>query len=270
MRGNYDIVDKSVANNRSPDDRISRTMNLTPSTISVETGAREMDEGKRLAQVFCAIKYKIPEGGNPNVDKRPMVRKVLGYCNKLDFKPSTAKKVEHICLWILQILNSAGVGGMNVSEIFENAFDNRKSFEPKEIAESMEFLTEEEYIYKLGIGKVKNYDLMNEKLRIGVAIQKATGHGAECAYCFHEFLRHRGAAADVARGAAADPMNSPVYITVCGHIICGRCICYRSRPIVPNMNALYRRKYPYVASDYAGMACPACNVAYSWSQLYNF
>jgi len=103
-----------------------------------------------------------------------------------------------------------------------------------------------------------------------VAIQKATGHGAECAYCFHEFLRHRGAAADVARGAAADPMNSPVYITVCGHIICGRCICYRSRPIVPNMNALYRRKYPYVASDYAGMACPACNVAYSWSQLYNF
>ena len=41
---------------------------------------------------------------------------------------------------------------MDVSEIFESAFDNRKSFEPKEIAESIEFLTEEGYIYKLGIG----------------------------------------------------------------------------------------------------------------------
>ena len=109
MRGNYDIVDKSVANNRLADERISRTMNLIPSTISVETGAREMDEGKRLAPVFCAVKYKIPEGGNPSVDKRPMVRKVLAYCNEMNFKPSTAKKVEHICLWILQILISVKI-----------------------------------------------------------------------------------------------------------------------------------------------------------------
>ena len=41
---------------------------------------------------------------------------------------------------------------MDISEIFENAFDNQKSFEPKEIAESIEFLTVEGYIYKLGIG----------------------------------------------------------------------------------------------------------------------
>ena len=49
-------------------------------------------------------------------------------------------------------LSKAGVGGMDISEIFENAFDNQKSFEPKEIAESIEFLTVEGYIYKLGIG----------------------------------------------------------------------------------------------------------------------
>jgi hypothetical protein len=49
-------------------------------------------------------------------------------------------------------LFKAGVGGMDISEIFENAFDNQKSFEAKEIAESIEFLTVEGYIYKLGIG----------------------------------------------------------------------------------------------------------------------
>ena len=53
----------------------------------------------------------------------------------------------------------AGVSGMDVSAIFEDAFNKGKSFDPKEIADSIEFLTEEGYIYKLGIGKVQEYFL---------------------------------------------------------------------------------------------------------------
>ena len=48
---------------------------------------------------------------------------------------------------------------MDVSAIFEDAFNKGKSFDPKEIADSIEFLTEEGYIYKLGIGKVQDYSL---------------------------------------------------------------------------------------------------------------
>ena len=110
MRGNYEIVDKSVnSNSRNASDRTnSRTMNLIPTTISIETGPRSINEGEKIAPVFRAIKYRIPEGGNPLVDKRPMARKVLRYCNKGDYRPSAAKKIENICLWIVQILSNVG------------------------------------------------------------------------------------------------------------------------------------------------------------------
>jgi len=88
-------------------------------------------------------------------------------------------------------------------------------------------------------------------------IQETTGHGASCAYCDSDFVH------------AAKNQAAPVYITICGHIVCAFCVLNKSRPCVPNLSPLLRQKYPYVLSS-EGTACPACNVEFARHQIYHF
>ena len=90
-----------------------------------------------------------------------------------------------------------------------------------------------------------------------VAIQLTTGHGKNCAYCSGDFV-HR-----------YHFSKSPVYLKNCGHIICGHCVSLNSRPIVRNLSPFTRKKIPYIAAS-GGMACPTCNVEFTWQEIHNF
>lgn len=89
------------------------------------------------------------------------------------------------------------------------------------------------------------------------ALQKATGHGENCAYCRSEFV-HR-----------YHYSKAPIYLINCGHILCGHCVSLNSRPIIRNLNFLTRKTVPYVASC-GGMACPRCNVEFTWQEIHHF
>lgn len=88
-------------------------------------------------------------------------------------------------------------------------------------------------------------------------VQKETGHGENCAYCFGEFV-HR-----------YHYSKAPIYLINCGHIICGNCVSLNSRPIVPNLSVFTRKKIPYIAGS-NGMACPSCNVEFTWQEIHHF
>ena len=87
----------------------------------------------------------------------------------------------------------------------------------------------------------------------------STGHGEYCAYCFGEFVHRKHFS------------KAPIYLITCGHIICGHCVSLNSRPIIRNLSPLTRKETPYVATaDYSKMACPACNVEFTWQEIYHF
>jgi hypothetical protein len=88
-------------------------------------------------------------------------------------------------------------------------------------------------------------------------LQKETGHGEKCAYCCGEFV-HR-----------YHYSKAPIYLINCGHIICGNCVSLNSRPITPNLSVLTRKKIAYVAGS-SGMACPTCNVEFTWQEIHHF
>jgi len=111
---------------------------------------------------------------------------------------------------------------------------------------------EGEHVFK-GWPKTKAYAYEFPSL----AIQKVTGHGEACAYCFRQFL-HR-----------YDLSKSPIYLINCGHIVCGQCVLHRSQAMLPNLSPLTRNRAPFVACN-EKMACPACNVEFTWQELYHF
>lgn len=146
MRGCYQVVDILMC----AEEKSAKTMNLIPSTLSVKSSARNTESSKMVEQ-FQATRYHLPEGGNPATDKRVMVRKLITFCNGLNYTPSSAKRLEIICLWVLQTLHQAGVPGLDISEVFEQAIEANKKFKPEDLADSIGFLTEMGYVFKLGI-----------------------------------------------------------------------------------------------------------------------
>ena len=93
-----------------------------------------------------------------------------------------------------------------------------------------------------------------------IATQEATGYGSCCARCYRDFVHDD-----------AFSLASPVYITVCGHIVCALCISHKSRQRIPNLNPMTLHQFPYtINNSYDVTACPACNVEFDWNEVYNF
>jgi hypothetical protein len=93
-------------------------------------------------------------------------------------------------------------------------------------------------------------------------IQKKTGYGQFCGYCYVKF-KHNNATSPAA----------PLLLTTCRHINCNKCVVTNSRPILLNRDINTAQKHPYILAGFGHvgpMECPTCNCPFTWASVYSF
>jgi len=153
-RGCYKIVPKQNRPSKTKTDEcFSRNTTLIPSEIIAVYTKQTKDNTRQNLEYFMPEKFGPPPLG---VSKNARVRKLVAYCETLDYMPTKARRVENAMEWLLPVLARAEVPGLDIATIVNRVEDEPNvNFDLDELADAIQFLTVNKFIHKLGVSHEK-------------------------------------------------------------------------------------------------------------------